>query len=236
MQQITKRVIELYNLFELGLIPIPEVHELVPDVNPDALVNYLTMAVCLNYQRSSINFWKSAYETYKDEQTRDVFLPQHVADMKIERLRELLLKHKLALQPNKQPIIWQTIGTSLAGYGGAMMFLDSCNFDCKQVLEFVGSHKKQFPYLSGLKLSSYWLMILAKHSDVTLHNKEYISIIPDTHIIKASKMLGVIDTTRVPKQEIIKRWFDILSGIGIDPYQLHSVLWHWSRNGFLPAV
>ena len=53
--------------------------------------------------------------------------------------------------------------------------------------------KPLFPYLGGPKLSNYWLFILHDFTDVKFKNVEEISIIPDTHVIKSSIHLGVVE-------------------------------------------
>ena len=94
--------------------------------------------------------------------------------------------------------------------------------------------KKDFPYLSGIKISNYWLFILSKFTDVKFKNLNYVSIIPDTHVLQSSIQLGLSDAKTTPAQvELI--WFELLKDSGIDPITMHPVLWNWSRNNFIPG-
>lgn len=69
--------------------------------------------MALNYQRNSYKLWESAKHTFQDKTTIDCFFPEHVVKMPIGDLRECLVKYKTAVQPNKQPVIWKTICTTI---------------------------------------------------------------------------------------------------------------------------
>lgn len=72
------------------------------------------------------------------EATRYVFFPELVASIPLEQVRSDLVKHKLALQPNKQVTIWTTIAKTL------YEFYDS---DPRQVLLEAGIDVGQMVYL-----------------------------------------------------------------------------------------
>ena len=115
--------------------------------------------------------------------------------------------------------------------------LSACNNDFLLLRELVqGKMKKGFPYLSGPKIFNYWSFILSTYAQVPLQNKQYIDIAPDTHVIQCSVKLGVIsaeEAESLPREKISLRWREVLSGSGIDPIDLHSPLWFWSRAGFV---
>jgi hypothetical protein len=96
--------------------------------------------------------------------------------------------------------------------------------------------KKDFPYLSGPKLSNYTLFILLHYSDLKLTNTKAISIIPDTHIMQATKELGMIDSKTITPEKVTKAWNELLSNSELSPIDYHSMLWNWSKNGFNPKV
>jgi len=82
---------------------------------------YFTLPMALNYQRNSYKLRESALKSWKDSTTRDIFDVQNIAKMSEEELREKLLKHKVALQPNKhiqKPNkhiqTWKTISHTIA--------------------------------------------------------------------------------------------------------------------------
>ena len=191
----------------------------------------------LNYQRDSYKLWEAALKTWKDKDTHNVFVLKEVKDMKTEELRKKLLKYKLALQPNKHINNLQTISlTVLSNWGSFENMLSATNYDflkLKNVLQ--KEHKKGFLYLSGPKIFNYWSHILQEYCDIELKNSEYIEIAPDTHVIQASIRLGIInkkEAEKISKEKLSLIWRNILKGSGINPIDMHSPLWFWSRNGF----
>jgi len=69
--------------------------------------------MALNYQRNSYKLRESAFKSWEDSLTREIFDLQKVVHMNEEELREKLLKHKVALQPNKHIQTWKTISHTL---------------------------------------------------------------------------------------------------------------------------
>lgn len=235
---ILKKIERLVELFQKGEIPKLEKHEVHPAVDKSSKLNYLyfTLPVALNFQRSSPALWQSALDTFEDPKTRYVFRPELVAKTAFAKLKTDLFKHRLALQRNKHPKIWHTISKTLYDNYNSdpRNIFAQMHSDVDRVKELLTSSKKDFPYLGGPKLSDYWLFILDSFTDIQLKNKQNISIIPDTHIKRASIKLGV---TNSMKPEIIaETWSEILKDNDHVPIDLHPVLWHWGRNGFRPEV
>ncbi|MEA3430413.1 MAG: hypothetical protein U9R08_04025, partial [Nanoarchaeota archaeon] len=57
----------------------------------------------------------------------------------------------------------------------------------------------------------------------------------DTHVTKCSVVLGVIskdEAETVSKEKLSEKWRQVLDGTGINPIDMHSPLWFWSRNKF----
>ena len=96
--------------------------------------------------------------------------------------------------------------------------------------------KKEFPYLSGPKLSNYSLFILLHYSDLKLTNTQKISIIPDTHIMQATVQLGMIDAKKLTPEAVALVWNELLDETEYSPIDFHSMLWNWSRNDFRPRI
>lgn len=199
---------------------------------------YFTLPMALNYQRNSYKLWEAALETYKDKETKDIFKINKVCEMPANELKEKLLKHKLALQPNRHTGIWQKISqTIFKNWGSFINFFQANNSDFLEVKSLIQKKfKKDFPYLSGPKIFNYWSFIISTYGGVNLKNKEFIEIAPDTHITKCSVLLGVIsedEAKKISKDQISKRWREVLNGSGIAPIDMHAPLWFWSRNGFV---
>lgn len=234
------RVKRLLALYEQGLIPVLEQHEVNPNLALDCRENYLyfTLPVCINFQRSSPAMWAAALATWEDEATRYVFFPEELATRPIEQIRADLVKHKLALQPNKHTLIWTTIAQTLHEYyeDDPRNIVKEAEGDAGQLIALLQkTHRKRFPYLSGPKLSNYWPFILSRYTDVKFKNAQEISIIPDTHVLQCSVHLGVTPVGATSLQAEAA-WKELLKGSGINPSQVHPVLWHWSRNKFRPEV
>ncbi len=235
-----EKVKQLLTMYEQGLIPILEKHEVNPGLPLASRENYLyfTLPVCINFQRNSPAMWAAALATWEDEATRYVFFPEKLAETPIEQIRADLVKHKLALQPNKHVLIWTTIAKTLHHYyhDDPRKLIKEAGSDAGRLIQLLQkTHRKHFPYLSGPKLSNYWPFILSLYTDVEFTNPQEISIIPDTHVLQSSAKLGIgpIGATSL---QVELAWKELLKDSGINPSQVHPILWHWSRNKFQPEV
>jgi hypothetical protein len=193
--------------------------------------------MALNYQRDSYKLWQAALKTFNDPETKFVFNVKEVSEASEERVRESLMKYKLALQPNKHINTWRTISkTIFENWASFAKFFETVNGDFLKLKEVINIHKKGFPYLSGPKIFNYWSFIIGTYGGIELSNRDYIEIAPDTHITQCSVRLGVItesEAQSLTKEEISERWRRLLKGSGIDPIDMHPPLWFWSRNGFI---
>jgi hypothetical protein len=234
-----RELLKAYKSGDLGQTKMPE--DSNPNFSEKDIENrlaYFTLPMALNYQRNSYTLWESTLKTWQDEDTRKVFDVSLVSNMSDEEIRESLIKYKLALQPNKHISTWKTIcKTTHKEWGSFSNFIEGCDGDFLVLKNIVqNKHKKGFPYLSGPKIFNYWSFILGEYGKVKLKNTEHIEIAPDTHITQGSVMLGVItqdEAENLSKDEISKRWRDLLHGSGITPIEMHPPLWFWSRNGFI---
>lgn len=232
-------LIEAYKTGKLGQTVMPE------DSNPGFLkdqaeerIAYFSLPMALNYQRDSYKLWQAALKTYNDSETRKVFDINFVSKMPKGELRKLLLRHRLALQPNKHINTWQTIAKTLVKeFGSWENLIEASQNDFLLLKELVQKkHKKGFPYLSGPKIFNYWSFILTAYGKVKLKNKEYIEIAPDTHVTKCSVELGLItkqEAEKISKELLSSKWREALKGSGVSPIEMHPPLWFWSRNGFI---
>lgn len=237
-----KKLIELHRQGLLGGEIMPE------DSNPNLEKNskenfiYFTLPMALNYQRNSYTLWESAYKTWNDKQTNNVFYPEKVINQNFETLQNNLTKYKLALQKNKQTEIWLKLCTTITQQfnGDIRNLFYNCNNDIILIKDYIIQHKKDFPYLSGTKILNYWLYVISQYTNINLKNKQSISVAPDTHIIQASFKLGVITKSDLLKsnvREIVSlKWEELLQGTGIYPIDIHTPFWLWSRNKFIVEV
>ncbi len=235
-------LIKLYQAGELGGEVMPE--DANPHLQKESDENYLyfTLPMALNYQRSSYKLWKSALKTYCDAETSDVFIPKKVVEMDINQLSEKLLKYKVAIQPNRHPLIWMELCRTFASdfNGSIKEFIKYNRFSVEQTKNYMMNHKKQFPYLSGTKIMNYWLYVMEQYTDVHFTDRMHITVAPDTHVIQASVKLRLIiqeDINDIRIREIVgDLWNTVFSGTNRCPIDIHTPLWLWSRSGFTVKI
>ena len=211
-----------------------------PNLDEESLENFLyfTLPMSLNYQRNSYTLWEGANKTYHDKDTCFVFDPRKVIESEFEDVQEALVKYRVALQKNKQTEIWiKLCHTFMELFDGDIRKLFSeNNNDVNKIRDFILKHKKSFPYISGTKLVNYWLYVIMQYTCVRYVNPECLTVAPDTHVIKATHRLGLINDKELEStnvQEIvIERWNKLFSGTSYKPIDIHTPLWLWSRNGF----
>lgn len=229
----------MYKKGELGGEVMPE--DCNPHLNKECRENYLyfTLPMALNYQRNSYKLWEGAKLTYEDKNTNFVFDPSEVIKRTFDEVQYALTKYKVALQKQKQTEIWIKLCSTIVNLfdGDIRKLFDIFDKDVNKIREFIQvKSKKDFPYLSGTKICNYWLYVLYQYTDMKYKNIEYLTVAPDTHVVKATHKLGLISDAELNKsnvQEIvIDRWNKLLKNTKYMPIDIHTPLWLWSRNGF----
>jgi len=231
-------LLDAYKSGRLGGEKMPEDEN--PGLDKKSKENYLyfTLPMALNYQRNSYTLWECANKTYYDVETSDVYDINAVINMDELQLREKLLKYKVALQPNKQPIIWRTLCETIENdfAGDIRKLFYNNDYSVQKVKLYIAKNKKKFPYLGGNKICNYWLYVMEQYTDVKFIDRENITVAPDTHVIQASERLGVISSEETGQsgiQEIVaSRWQKILKGTDLVPIDVHTPMWLWSRGKF----
>lgn len=153
-------------------------------------------------------------------------------------LRKYLVEYKVALQPNKQPLIWkricETIEEKLDGDIRNLFRIN--NHSVERIKEYICANKKDFPYLGGNKICNYWLYVLEQYTDIKFVDRENITVAPDTHVIQASQRLGVITAEEAQSSNVqirlADRWKRLLDGTDLAPIDVHTPMWLWSRGKF----
>ncbi|EEL92999.1 hypothetical protein CN445_29200 [Bacillus cereus] len=239
-----KSLLKMHSEGFLGGEVMPE--DVLIHVVPDhKLMDVLTLAMALNYQRNSYTLWEAVVKAYQDEATKWIFSPNVAANSEIDILRNALLLHRVALQPNRHPEIWKRVAIGIvqsSPKGNVQGLIESVQFDISSLKKIMqGTRKSDFPYLSGPKIFNYWLYVLESYSNVSWKSRELITIAPDTHILKATVKLGlcsseVLNGTAENRQTVAKVWENVLMGSEIPPIDIHTPLWLWSRAGFPPLL
>ena len=235
---IITKLVAMHRNGLLGGEIMPE--DVLIDIVPaEKLADVVTLGMALNYQRNSYTLWKSIAETYNDSELNWVFDLSRASEAPVDELREALVTHKIALQPNKHPVIWQKIATALQEAGGARQLILQNESSIIKLREYVQkTHKSEFPYLSGPKIFNYWLYVMESYCDVVWGDRAEISIAPDTHILQSSVRLGiapvsVLDGSAKSRELVALQWKELLEGSQFAPIDIHTPLWLWSRGGFI---
>ena len=199
---------------------------------------YFALPMALNYQRNSYVLWECANKMYADKEAKIVFDSKEVCLIPMELLRDYLVEYKVALQPNKQPLIWKKLCETIENkFDGDIrsLFIEN-DYSVKNIKEYIHKNKKDFPYLGGNKICNYWLYVLEQYTDIEFIDRENITVAPDTHVIQASKKLGVIseEESQLSNNQIVlaEKWENILRDTDLKPIDVHTPMWLWSRGKF----
>ena len=245
-KEILIKVEELYSMWKKGLLGgeiMPENSN--PHLRSNSLENYLyfTLPMALNYQRNSYTLWENALKSYNDIETKFIFNPKKVVNKTFEEVQYALTKYKVALQKQKQTEIWIKLCQTFCDLfnGDIRKLFDENDNDVNKIRDYIQKQNKlRFPYLSGTKICNYWLYVLYQYTDRKYKNIEDLTIAPDTHVIKATKKLGLITEKEYNRSDVqhlvIKRWKELLSKTNYNPIDIHTPLWLWSRNGFKSII
>ena len=229
-------LIKAYRAGELGGAMMPEDEN--PALEPQSNVNYMyfTLPMALNHQRNSYALWACANRMFKDHP--ELFNSSSVCVMDEKLVRDILVQYKVALQPNKQPIIWQTLCRTIENeLSGDIRNLFRWNDNSvSRIKAYIADHKKSFPYLGGNKICNYWLYVMEQYTDVSYSDRENITVAPDTHVIQASLRLGVVSKQEAScsniQQITAERWKELLKDTDLKPIDVHTPLWLWSHGKF----
>ena len=229
--EILKNIEKLYKMYKKG--------ELGGELSSNENYLYFTLPMALNYQRNSYKLWESANKTYLDKETSFVFNPKEVVKRSFEEVQYALTKYKEELQKQKQTEIWISLCNTFNELfdGDIRKLFNTMSNDVDKIRNFIQKEQKtKFPYLSGTKICNYWLYVIYQYTDRKYKNIENLTIAPDTHVIKATHRLGLINDVELNKNDVqqivINRWNELLKETKYKPIDVHTPLWLWSRNGF----
>lgn len=219
-KDILEKVDKLVCMYKKGLLGgeiMPEDENPNLDRNSLENYNYFTLPMALNYQRNSYKLWEGANKTWKDEETRFVFNTRKVENSDFEKVKEALVKYRVALQPNKQVEIWVKLCKTFNELfdGDIRKIFEINNNNVEKIRKYIQQdNKAKFPYLSGNKICNYWLYVLYQYTDIRFNNIEKLTVAPDTHVVKASYKLGLINEKELNSNNVqlivIDRWNEIL--------------------------
>lgn len=132
-------LLQAYHDGKLGYMKMPEdEHPEFEQMSQEQRLCYFTLPMALNYQRNSYKLREAALMTYQDSDTCDVFDIQACAQMPLETLRHKLLKHKVALQPNKHIQTRHTIASTISQNRGSLTKLfEASDYDFLKLQQII---------------------------------------------------------------------------------------------------
>lgn len=155
-----KKLMEVYENGLLGGEKMPE-HE-NPGLEKNSKENYMyfTLPMALNYQRNSYVLWECSNRLFKEHPM--LFDCKKTLSMPENEVQRLLVEYKVALQPNKQPVIWRTLCNTFYNRfdGDVRNFFAEMGYEVLSIKEYIQNNKKLFPYLGGNKICNYWLFVM----------------------------------------------------------------------------
>ena len=236
------KVYKLKELYDKGLLGgelLPEDNN--PNLDKSSLENiiYFTLPMALNYQRNSYTLWESVLKTWNNDSTNFIFNIDEVLNRSFEEVQSALIKYRVALQKDKQTNIWIRLCKTFKEYfnGDINKLFIECNYDVEKIRHFIQvEHKKDFPYLSGLKLCDYWMYIMYIYCDIKFINVDKIRVATDSHVCRSTYKLGLITleeyNSNNVQEIVINRWTDLLKNENIKMIDISNALWLWSRGNF----
>jgi len=204
----------------------------------DRLAIYFTLGMALNYQRDSYALWRACTQMFEDTATSWVFDPVSAAAATRAKLADALVRHRVALQPNRHPEIWARNASGLVQHSDCSVrrLFENHGYALGGVKTFMSANKHSFPYLCGPKILNYWLYVMSEYLDWPFVGRSALSVAPDRHVIAASRKLGLVGSDEadgsVLSLLVADRWRAVLVPTHLLPIDIHTPLWLWSRAGF----
>ena len=80
------------------------------------------------------------------------------------------------------------------------------------------------------------IYVIYQYTDRKYKNINHLTVAPDTHVIQATRRLGLITNEELNKNDVqlivVNRWDELFRETKYNPIDIHTPLWLWSRNGF----
>lgn len=213
---------------------------------------FLTLSVCIDYQRNADTLWDSSRRTFEDPETRYLFNPGALHETASAKIIQDMQRYKLAKKMRQDAWIWETVGVSFLKKwkGDPRNFLIDCNWEAPTILtrlkqdQHIQGNKNvwDFPFLRGDKIGPLWLRMLRDNAGISqLKNMNQVPIPVDIHIARASLSLGVVQGEFNGKLTEIfpcirEAWAESVKGLAIRDrpmiaLDLDEPLWHLSKYG-----
>ncbi|SNR77429.1 N-glycosylase/DNA lyase [Desulfurobacterium atlanticum] len=240
--KILLKKLKAEGIFNEKELPDDRIKKHIPE-DMEKYLAVLSLVTSLDYMRDAAKLWDSAIKTLEDDEISWVFSPSEVKERGKEKLKEALLKHKMAMRKEKDTDTWWHISKTVAeDYNGSFLsFFNSFNFEMDKAYETLDSklwHQK-LPNLSGRKIFPHWIRtIKEKIKEIPFKNLEKLPIPVDVHVARATFTTGCItgkykakSITTTVRNLIIKLWNEALKDENILPIEMFRPLWLLSKHG-----
>jgi len=213
---------------------------------------FITLTVCIDYQRDAAALWESSRHTFGDPATRYLFDPRALHETTLSTIVRDMQKYGLSKKPQQDAYIWSTVGISFykKWQGDPRNFLENYKWGALRVLEHLKNdihplNERQvtdFPFLRGDKIGPLWLRMLRDNAGITkIQDLDRVPIPVDIHIGRATLALGVVRGQYSGGfgnlfETIRKAWFESVRGLQVGERPMMALdvdepLWHLSRFG-----
>lgn len=156
--QRVEKIIQAYKSGLLGGEKMPE-HE-NPGLPAGSRENYMyfTLPMALNYQRNSYKLWECANRMYAEKPF--MYNSHDVCEMSPDDVKSVLTEYKVALQPNRQPVIWTTLCETVERdlNGDIRGLFSECDFKVAAVKARIEGSRKKFHISAAKKYATIGCM------------------------------------------------------------------------------
>ena len=159
------------------------------------------------------------------------------------KLKNRLVKYKVALQPNKHPEIWRKLCATLCDdFDGDIrnLFIKNDN-SVEKIKEYIVGNKKKVSV--PVRPQDFELLAVcddAVYSHRPCRKRIHYCCTRYAQFTQASIKLGLIkdeDKSRADIREYVSTlWEEVFYDTEYCPIDVHTPLWLWSRNGFAAQI
>ncbi len=210
-----------------------------------ALRLFLTFIAAMDRARDATRLWNKGVELFQSYP--ELFEPAEVAALSISTLRERLSHFGVSQRHGIDSSAWNVIAHSLAAGGNPVSrVVDSGVGSAEELLSYLRSSyggQTRFPLLRGPKIGPMWMRMLVAPGGAKIDGIDIIPVAVDVHVRRATRILGVLDTTSMSegeaRQGIQDTWRAVLAttkiggvpGITNTCAALDPALWWFGKYG-----
>ncbi len=208
---------------------------------------FLTFISAMNRARNATQLWTAGMSLFEDRP--EIFDPQHVWELELEALRDLLKVTGVSRRHGPDSNAWRQIAKSLTSGPASPVrrVIDTSHGDAQELLRDLKSRdesgRARFPMLRGPKVGPMWIRMMVNPGRAVIDRIETIPVAVDVQVRRVTENLGVTATRGLPlrkaKPVIHQAWMEAVSevdiggppGISGTCAALDPPLWFFGRHG-----